>query len=317
MAKSKKTTSKVAKKSKDTTSSTVESKTSMVSPDHKGRPKHIHADTEAEKAKIRHASQLMPEDPESPVAGQKRSSDEDTPTLSNKRRRTNVTIQRSPPPKKSKKKGSVTPAPPTDAPPVATKFLKVMFLGPSGQGKEDWMKRMNVIPEGPATEGDSSTSKNAPFTIDYFSKDYAFQSSLKNINEAVRMHIFSVDCTLASEAPSFWPQTLIPSMHHVVLVLDPFASEDAHKELQNWKKWLERNITGRQNGNKIPISLIIVNSKEQDTPTGWDRLSADLDKLCRYWHINKYYMMENKETSSDVIIQTLIERTWVTMDKNP
>mmetsp|Transcript_15694 Transcript_15694/g.34338 ORF Transcript_15694/g.34338 Transcript_15694/m.34338 type:complete len:337 (+) Transcript_15694:53-1063(+) len=303
--------------------------TAAVSPDHSKRtPKHVHADTVAEKSKIRHASQLLPEDKNSNNNNnnnsKKRGAPESTTTTAaavtpqpaNKRRR--VTIERMS--SESSTTNNDIPAPPTAPPPEPTKYLKLLVLGPNGAGKQEWIHGLRPKTQEPTSE----TSTTTPYTVSYHSKDYSFQSSAA-VNETVRLHMYNVDCNAAesdSSPPASWKTTLVPSMQHVVLVLDLLDVKDAEKDLQSWKQWLERHLTGRQPKAGVPVSLLLVNNNDDDDDTNdrqaWFRLGATVEKLCRYWHINKWYMVDEEGAkSSDTILQTLIERTWTAMDQQP
>uniref|UniRef100_A0A7S2V6U8 Uncharacterized protein n=1 Tax=Entomoneis paludosa TaxID=265537 RepID=A0A7S2V6U8_9STRA len=300
----------------ETTVTLADPPATTVSPGSASRSKHVRAETQEEKGKIMHATQLMPE--ESSTGKSKKRDAQDEPSIvtppPSKRRRTNVTIQRS-----GASSVESIPAPPSDAPPAPTKYLKVLLLGPEGAGKQEWLNGLNTQQPETAT-GEEAKPPTVPFALNYQSKDYSFESSAA-VHETVRLHMYNVDCSTNDEPPASWKHSLVPSMQHVVLVLDLFQQQEdgsADKTLRTWKTWLERNLT--KNSDKIPISLLLVNNNTAAAANGddkktWFRLGASVEKLCRYWHINKWYMMENDKTSSDTVLQTLIERTWTAMDK--
>ena len=285
----------------------------IVSPDHHSPPRATAKNNDAiDSSNKKRDRSLVDSSKDSPEAANGITSS------SNKRRRQDVEIQRA----DTTKEGTKIPSPPSVDPPEPTKYMKVLVVGPATAGKTQWMTGIPTSPE---------ATSSSPFAMNYSSKDYSFESSA-SVNETVRLHVFNVDCTAKDQPPASWNYSLLPSVHHVVLVLDLLSrsSDDkANEETLNlWKVWLDRNITFRR-GTRYPqqtpppVSLVFIDSSRYQsmetteskyTLSEWNRLGSTVHKVCRNWpNVNKWYLMKKQESSSDVILQTLIERTWTTL----
>lgn len=304
----------------------------VVSPDpHSPFREGIKEVTAAPPGKIKHAAQLLPEDEEGGIILNCKKREflgiNSSYFSANKRRRCDVEIQRPNTTNHDTKKK--IPDPPNNGPPKPTQYLKVLLLGPPKLGKTEWIM-------GRQATTSSSASSSSPFAVDYFSKDYSFESS-SSVQETVRLHLYNADCTVDDTPPACWNYSLLPSVQHIVLVLDLWNfPEDSTMEkkqeeaLESWKMWLDRNM-GSSNiccSDKNPVmSLVLIDSrqlqeqqqqKDSDsqmkpaTLAEWHRLGATVNRVCRNWPRmkNKWYMMEEQESSSDIIVQTLIERSW-------